>query len=458
MSCASVVVPVDNHAIVGELGSLLAAAVEQPLVKEVLVAGRLSEADRSALAARGVRTLAVYGGRGAALKAALGEARGDLLVLQDADPAYQPADYPRLLQPLLDRTADAVYGVRFGRVDGARAVGSYYGRLADAAVSLLTGALTDLSLSDAETGLKAFRAEILKGMPLSSGNSGIDAEIAVKLAAQLFRIHEVPVRVTSRPEPEGLSRRLQRALTLMRYATTLNDADNRHEGYNTLLRMEEGAPRYNAWLARKLSGHLGNRVLEIGAGIGTMTRQIAPGRDLVVALEVDRFYYDRLCNLFAHLPQVKPFLGGIEQADWDELKGYGFDSVLLSNVLEHIADDREAVLRFKSVLPPGGRLVILVPAIPTLFGSLDEAVGHYRRYSHRALRELLEGCGFTVEALESLNVLGIPGWFVNGRLLRRRAVPPLQLRAYDLFAPFSAAVEDRVQPSWGMSLLAVGRA
>ena len=198
-------------------------------------------------------------------------------------------------------------------------------------------------------------------------------------------------------------------------------------------------------------------MLEVGAGIGTITRQIAIGRDLVMALEMDRFYFDRLTNLFAHMPQVVPHLSGVEAADWLRLKKHDFDSVLLSNVLEHIADDREAVLNFKSVLPPGGRLVILVPAIPMLFGSMDEAVGHYRRYTKRALGELLEGCGFKVEVLESMNVLGIPGWFVNGRVFKRRSVPPLQLRLYDLVAPAVAAVEDMLHPSMGMSLLAVGR-
>lgn len=459
MSVASVIVPVETRASVAELCPLVQAALAQPQVKELIVAGRLVEADRGELTRLGARTLSVVGGRGAAIRAALKETRGEHVILQDADPAYRPSDYPALLAPLLDRHADAVYGVRFGRMEpgAARVVGSFYGQLADGALSLLTGALTDLSLADAETGLKAIRGEILRNMPLSSPNGGIDAEIAVKLAAQLFRIHEVPIGFAAGPVAERLGHRLQRALTLMRYSVSVNDADNRHEGYNTLLRMEEGAPRYNAWLGRKLSRHLGSRVLEVGAGIGTITKHIAPGRDLVVALEMDRFYHDRLKNLFAHSPQVVPHLSGVEQADWQRLREYRFDSVLLSNVLEHIADDRGAVMSFKSLLPPGGRLVILVPANPALFGSMDEAVGHYRRYTRRALSDLLTGCGFTLEAVEPMNVLGIPGWFVNGRLLRRRAMPPVQLRAYDLLAPTLARLEDRLKPPFGMSLLAVAR-
>jgi len=459
MKVASVIVRVENRAAVAALSSLIEGALAQPSVKELFVVGRLAEGDRTALAARGVRTLSVVGGRGSALKAVLPEVTGEFVILQDPDPAYRASDYPTLLAPLISRHADAVFGVRFGKLEpgAARAVGSFYGKLGDAALSVLTAALTDLSLADTETGLKAIRTEILRGMPLSSTNGGVDAEIAVKLAAQLFRIHEVPITFASSPVREQFGSRLQKALTLMRYATTVNDSDNRHEGYNTLLRMEEGAPRYNAWLGHKLSAHLGQRVLEVGAGIGTITKAIAPGRDLIVALEMDRFYHDRLKNLFAHSPQVVPRLSGVERADWEALREYRFDSVLLSNVLEHIADDRSAVLNFRRVLPAGGRLVILVPANPALFGSMDEAVGHFRRYTRRALRELLEGCGFTVERIEALNLLGIPGWFANGRILRRRSIPPVQLRAYDLLAPALAAIEDRLHPKFGMSLLAVAR-
>ncbi|MGC4117212.1 MAG: bifunctional glycosyltransferase/class I SAM-dependent methyltransferase [Myxococcales bacterium] len=459
MSVASVIVPVTQRVAVVDLEPLVRAALAQPQVKELIVTGHLAEADRSRLAELGARSLSVVGGRGSAIRTALREVKGDIVILQDPDPAYRPTDYPTLLAPLLDRHADAVYGVRFGRLEPGElapsATSTATWRIL--ALSTLTGALTDLSLADAETGMKAIRAEILLGMPITSANGGIDAEIAVKMAAQLFRVHEVPIGFAATPVSERLGHRVQRALTLMRYSTSINDADNRHEGYTTLLRMEEGAPRYNAWLGRKLSAHLGRRVLEVGAGIGTITKHIAPGRDLVMALEMDRFYYDRLRNLFAHSPQVVPKLSGVEKADWEALKEHRFDSVLLSNVLEHIADDRAAVLNFKSVLEPGGRLVILVPANPALFGSMDEAVGHFRRYTKRALSELLTGCGFTLEAIEPMNVLGIPGWFLNGRVLRRRSMPPLQLRAYDLLAPTVASIEERLKPSLGMSLLAVAR-
>jgi hypothetical protein len=131
---------------------------------------------------------------------------------------------------------------------------------------------------------------------------------------------------------------------------------------------------------------------------------------------------------------------------------------MLSNVLEHIEDDAAAVRRFRSVLPENGRLVILVPALPALHGSIDDAIGHYRRYTPRTLTRVIEANGFSLESLEWLNLLGIPGWFLNSRVLRRRSVPGLQVKLYDRLAPVLARLESVLKLPVGMSLLAVARA
>jgi len=131
---------------------------------------------------------------------------------------------------------------------------------------------------------------------------------------------------------------------------------------------------------------------------------------------------------------------------------------MLSNVLEHIEDDAAAVRQFRSVLPVDGRLVILVPALMSLYGSIDEAIGHFRRYTPETLRNVIESNGFRIESVEWLNLLGIPGWFLNSRLLKRRSVPGLQVRLYDRIAPILARMESMVKLPVGMSLLAVARA
>ncbi|QRK12684.1 methyltransferase domain-containing protein [Archangium violaceum] len=387
-------------------------------------------------------------GRGAAIRAALGRVTGEITVLQDADTAYALEACEALCRPIREDTADAVFGNR-------RFQGLAPELLADKALGRVTRFVTDVSLEDPLCGQRAFRTAALKSVSLTSDDDAVDAEIVVKLAAQLFRLAEVPVGVDTAPR-RPLATQLARLRTLMRYATVQNDADNQHEGYTTLERMD-GASNYNAWLGQRFREYLGRRVLEIGAGIGTITEKIEPGLELLIALEVDRFYVDRLKNKFRGKPHVRPYLSDVALADWEALKAERLDTIVLSNVLEHIPDDASAVRRFRQILPPGGRVVVLVPALPPLFGSIDEAVGHYRRYTMAGLREVLEGNGFEVEKLEWMNLVGIPGWFMNSRVMRRRSVPKLQLKVYDRIAPLLAKAESRVKLPVGMSLFAVAR-
>jgi SAM-dependent methyltransferase len=230
------------------------------------------------------------------------------------------------------------------------------------------------------------------------------------------------------------------------------------DGYATLAIIDRGAPNYNAWLGKRLRLHLGKRVLEVGAGIGTITREILPGRELVVALEAEEAYAVRLAEAFRGEPRVRTLHSAVEDTDWLALGQEKLDSVVLSNVLEHLEDDAAAIRNFRRVLQAGGTLVMLVPALPAIFGTLDEAVGHHRRYMPSSLRTVLEGNGFHLERLEWMNLLGIPGWFLNSRVLRRRVVPAGQLRIYDRLAPLLARVESMVRLPVGMSLLAVARA
>ncbi len=208
-------------------------------------------------------------------------------------------------------------------------------------------------------------------------------------------------------------------------------SDSVPEGYATLVALEQGAPNYNAWLGRRFRPYLGQRVLEVGAGIGTITRQILQGRELVVALEAEATYSNELLSAFKHEMRVKVMHCPVEETNWDALSAYNFDSALLSNVLEHIRDDSAAIRNIRRALTPGCRLVVLVPALTFLFGTLDEAVGHRRRYMPSTLRKVIGENGFELTQLTWMNLLGIPGWFLNGRVLGRRVLPQGQLRAYD---------------------------
>lgn len=380
-------------------------------------------------------------GFGEILQAALGRATGEALVLLQPDTTR--AEIDALLEPLRRDQADVALGRRPAPP------------LREAAVSRAARLVVDSPVTDLLSRQAAFRVTPLRETTLRSKGDDAWAELLVKLSAQLYRFTEVPLRSSG---PRWPARELAAlARTFLRYATVSDDADNAHEGYSTLAHLEAGAPNYNAWLGERFREHAGARVLEIGAGIGTITSHLAPGREKVVALEVDPFYVRRLQNRFRGQPNVEPYQSDVALADWEALAAQDFDTIVLSNVLEHIPDDAGAVRRFAQILPPGGRLLILVPALPALFGSLDEAVGHHRRYDRQALKAVLEGNGFAVESLEWMNLAGIPGWFVNGRILKRRVLPPLQLRLYDALAPYLARAEATVTMPVGMSLLCVAR-
>jgi SAM-dependent methyltransferase len=126
------------------------------------------------------------------------------------------------------------------------------------------------------------------------------------------------------------------------------------------------------------------------------------------------------------------------------------------NVLEHLPDDHYVLSRFHRLLEPGGRLVLLVPAHAWLYGSMDVALGHYRRYEAGPLRSLCERCGFVVEHAEYLNPTGVLGWLLNGRVFKRQEVPDRQARLYDAMFPLLGRLQGLSLP-FGLSVLVIAR-
>ena len=141
-------------------------------------------------------------GKGAAIKAALGQVTGDVVIIQDADLEYDPKDYPSLIEPIQAGLADVVYGTRFAG-GGAHRVLFFWHSLGNRLLTLLSNMLTNLNLSDMEVGYKVFRAHILKGVDLQSKRFGFEPEITMKLAKKQCRFYEVPIAYHGRTYEEG---------------------------------------------------------------------------------------------------------------------------------------------------------------------------------------------------------------------------------------------------------------
>jgi SAM-dependent methyltransferase len=210
-----------------------------------------------------------------------------------------------------------------------------------------------------------------------------------------------------------------------------------------------GARNYNDWLFGRARPHLGRRVLDAGAGIGTFSSLAAAAGADVTALEPDPAFVERLRELDG--------VRAVEAPAEAIPSGLGpFDSVLCLNVLEHIRDDEAALRGFRDALLPGGALLLLVPAHPRLYGGYDRAAGHVRRYDAPTLRSRLRAAGFDVETLRHVNPVGGLGWLLRVRLRRRDEWPSGSFRTFDRLVPVVRHL-DRVPLPFGLSLWAVAR-
>jgi SAM-dependent methyltransferase len=199
----------------------------------------------------------------------------------------------------------------------------------------------------------------------------------------------------------------------------------------------------------------GARVLEVGAGIGTFSaRLLGSGAREVLLLEPEPACVAELERRFAGDPRVE--IRAEELPAAPSIASRTFDVALSQNVLEHIEDDGAALAAMAGTLRPGGRLTVLVPAHPRLYGRLDRAYGHHRRYTPERLRAIVEAAGLRVERLYRFNALGVPGWWVRNRT-GATGIGRAPLRLYEALLAAWRPVERRVEPPFGLSLIVHAR-
>jgi len=212
------------------------------------------------------------------------------------------------------------------------------------------------------------------------------------------------------------------------------------------------ARNYIAWLARVVKPEIGARVIEIGCGLGNFTRQLLD-REAVLGVETDT---DCLETWRARYPGLESIAADAADLPIEKLQRFRADSCVCLNVLEHIEDDRAALAGMAAVLPPGGKIVLIVPAFAMLYGPIDRHLGHHRRYGKTALRRVAEQAGLRVSKLRYMNCAGFFGWWINARLLKLEAQSKAQIRFADRFIfPIASRLESVVPPPFGQSLFAV---
>ena len=360
-----------------------------------------------------------------------------------------------MLVPFAKEGADAVFGSRYLSAPYRRAL-MFRHTLINRMLTNVGNWFTDLTLTDIATCYKAVNATLLQSIPIRSNDFTFDVELPFKLAKRRARIFEVPIRYLPRSYEEGKKLRtrdgLYCLLTMIRF--WIIDDIYKHDEYGSHMLVElERARRFNMWMADVLRPYLGNRVLEIGAGIGNLTNQFIP-RELYVASDVNPNYLQYLRSYSIGKPYLRVM--NIDAGNSDHFSGLDgqFDTALMVNVLEHVPDPSQTLRNLWNVLEPGGRVVILVPQHPNLYGSLDKALGHRERYTVAGLEHQITEAGFSIEKIFDFNRFTVPGWWLNGKVFRRSGLSRGQLKVLETMMPIIRRI-DPLLPWGGNSIIGI---
>jgi glycosyltransferase involved in cell wall biosynthesis len=394
-------------------------------------------------------------GKGKAIQTALAHATCDISVIHDADLEYNPADLLRIARAFLETGADAVFGSRFAGGE-IRRVLMYRHELGNRLLTFLCNVVTNLNLTDMETCYKAIRTDLFKSIPIVSNDFRLEPELTIKLAKREARLFEIPISYAGRTYTEGKKigwrDGVLAVLAIARFAISDQIYKEDEFGSQILARLSR-APRFNAWMADVIRPFCGAHVLEIGGGVGNLTRQLLP-RSAFVVSDINPLYLRTLVSLQEDRPYLAVHYCDVTEPSSFPVINGGYDTVVCLNVIEHVADDRRALANILDVLAPGGKAVILVPQGQGNFGTLDEALGHVQRYSPTTLTKVAQDAGFKVVRILPFNRIGSAAWYINGKLLKRRTFPLPQIKLLNLLTPLFRRADSWL-PLPPLSLIAV---
>jgi SAM-dependent methyltransferase len=230
------------------------------------------------------------------------------------------------------------------------------------------------------------------------------------------------------------------------------------EGLETLEGLE-GAHAFNKWMYESIAPYCQGEILEIGSGIGNITSFFVAGEQKITASDLRPHYLTKLQEKFHEqnigCVRIDAVLENFEKTYIDHLGKY--DTIFALNVVEHIENDHLALQNLSTLLKPGGRLIILVPAYQGLFNSFDHHLGHFRRYTKSSLSNVMTKCGLSVERSFYFNFIGIFGWFTSGKMTRQKTIPKGHIKIYNFLVPIFKVMDKIILRQAGLSVICVAR-
>lgn len=216
------------------------------------------------------------------------------------------------------------------------------------------------------------------------------------------------------------------------------------------------AGHFNQWLFDTISPFCEGQVLEVGSGIGNITRLFLDKNFHITASDLRLEYKEVLDQQFQEHPCYGgSFLLDLEHPEIDNRYWGSFDTVIASNVVEHVAHPETAINTCIRLLKPKGKLVILVPAYQSLYNNFDKELGHYTRYTAKTLKALLEKeTSLAVTHTRYFNAMGILGWWFNGAVLGKKLIPENQLKWYNKAVPLFRLLDRITFHRVGLSVIA----
>ncbi|MDP9022194.1 MAG: methyltransferase domain-containing protein [Actinomycetota bacterium] len=405
------------------------------------------------------------------------DAGPDLIITLDANGRHDATVIPRLVDRMLADGLHVVIGSRWARGSGTPGLSVprwIMGRLANLTFRLLTGTR---GVSDATTSFRVARREVfhhfdLADIPVNS-HSVQTAFVAVAVANG-FRIGEGPIIYgpalaggdgLQLDDISGFARHLS---ALRRHVDRARQRrlspvgrvfdDDAFGAADDLERL--GTAKYFFdWVLDEFRPYLHGRLLEVGAGLGTITRKLID-RDpelTIVALEPASNVFEDLASVTALTPRVEAHRCTL--AEYARDRSDRFDAVVYLNVLEHIDDDAGELRRAAEVLRPGGAVLVFGPALEWLYSDLDYKAGHYRRYTVADLRRLAEDAGLDVIKVTYFDVLGVAPYLLVYRLLRHTDISSSSMWGYDrVVVPLSRFLQRLLRrPPLGKNVILIAR-